>query len=665
MKIIRPKEDTKLAYLAMQDLPKTRPGVIYVRQSKMEQKERNVHSYEMQTGKFVQHFRDLDFTGPIEIIEDDEGTSGTLDIHNRLGMMRLLHLIETGAVAWIAGVAINRFTRDKWLITPGVLMKKCYEHDVWVLTLKMHFNFKDEYCKRFFMMEAEEAARQLDWMKLALGGGRIVASNKGFYDGRFLPAGYTVDNSNHQEKRIVIYGPHAEVVRWLFKRFMELDGKIIDLCRELEAMLYVFPKFDTSIINPLYISKAAMTRSKNPNRTPEGHFKLSKNGLIHILTNYMYIGWWTPCDGGVIENNHPAIVDETLFVYAHKILSTTELDGTRKEGRRGYTRTKAEALLKDKITGPRDLAIYAYAGKGGIYECIKVNNLKSHEYQFAIKYDIVDEIFSRHLLEMLDTWTGYDTWEDKPEEKVNKKEQQTKAIQAQIAEAEANMEAIVKAIEDKETPPPASLKVRLYKDYAEYEQKKKRLDADLKECMLQNEDTVEQQLYKIGTLLPDIIENWYDMEYPAKLKIVNALVDNVILDHCSTCWYKLTIEWRREDWGVHEGYWYFKHNGGSPFSHEEDTIIRELYPYADSLELMKKMPHRSWQGIRARASVLGVTRKGNVLTGKQVKAEDKRTNQGDLSLSDQRFMQENNVLFIPNTAQWHTPLSWGQHHQSG
>ncbi len=463
MKTIRAKEDTRLAYLAMQDLPKTRPGALYVRQSKMEQKERNVHSYEMQTSKFVQHFRDLGFTGPIEIIEDDEGTSGTLDIHKRPGILRLLNLIENGGVGWIGGVAINRFTRDKWLITPGVLMKKCYENDVWVLTLKMHFNFKDEYCKRFFMVEAEEAARQLDWMKLALGGGRIVASNKGFYDGRFLPAGYTVDNSNHQEKRIVIYEPHAAVVRWLFKRFMEFDGKIMDLCRELETMPYVFPKFDVSIINPLYISKASMARSKNPNRTPDGHFQLSKNGLIHILTNYMYIGWWTPCDGGLIENNHPAIVDETLFAYAHKILSTTELDGTRKEGRRSYTRTKAEALLKDKITGPEDLDIYAQPSKG-IYECIKVNKLTSHEYQFAIKYDVVDEIFSRRLLEMLDTWTGYDTWEEKPEEKANKKEQQTEAIQSQIAEAEANMDAIVKQIEDKENPPPVSLKVRLYKD---------------------------------------------------------------------------------------------------------------------------------------------------------------------------------------------------------
>ena len=52
--------------------------------------EKNVHGYEMQTGKFEQHFRDLGFTGTIEIVEDDEGTGGTLDIHNRPGMLRLL-----------------------------------------------------------------------------------------------------------------------------------------------------------------------------------------------------------------------------------------------------------------------------------------------------------------------------------------------------------------------------------------------------------------------------------------------------------------------------------------------------------------------------------------------------------------------------------------------
>ena len=68
---------------------------------------------------------------------------------------------------------------------------------------------------------------------------------------------------------------------------------------------------------------------------------------------------------------------------------------------------------------------------------------------------LLTKYFHVYFLAMLDTWTGYDTWEDKIEGKTNKKEQRMKAIQGQIAEAEANMEAIVKQIEDKENLPPA------------------------------------------------------------------------------------------------------------------------------------------------------------------------------------------------------------------
>lgn len=302
----------------------------------------------------------------------------------------------------------------------------------------------------------------------------------------------------------------------------------------------------------------------------------------------------------------------------------------------------------------RDGVVYAQPSKG-IYECIKVNSLKSHEYKFAIKYDVVDEIFSRHLLEMLDTWTGYDTWEEKPEEKANKKEQQIKVIQSQIAEAEANIEAIVKQIEDKENPPPASLKSRLYKDYTGYERKKKELEAELKECIAQEEDiSIEEQLYNISTLLPDIIESWYEMEYLAKLKIVNALVDKAILEHCSTCWYKLTIEWRREDWGVHEGYLFFTHRGGSPFSIEEDAIIREMYPEADALAIMERLPNRSWQGIHARGGVLKVKRLRNIPNSRKVT----KALENGICYDDAKFMEEKGVAFLPNITQWRRPSSW-------
>jgi hypothetical protein len=55
--------------------------------------------------------------------------------------------------------------------------------------------------------------------------------------------------------------------------------------------------------------KCSLKRSK----TLEGHYKPTKDGIESILTNPVYIGWWLPIGGGVIENNHEAIVEEGLF----------------------------------------------------------------------------------------------------------------------------------------------------------------------------------------------------------------------------------------------------------------------------------------------------------------------------------------------------------------
>src|SRR5436305_4096355 len=126
------KKATNNPFAGVFDFPKDEDGLIYVRQSSEAQVLKNIHSFEMQTDKFVEHFRNMGCTGKITIIADDEAMSGTLDIHKRAGITRPIHLIEGKEllngrrIGWIAAVAINRFTRDIWLITPGVLMKTCY-----------------------------------------------------------------------------------------------------------------------------------------------------------------------------------------------------------------------------------------------------------------------------------------------------------------------------------------------------------------------------------------------------------------------------------------------------------------------------------------------------------------------------------------------------------
>ncbi len=245
--IVKPAKQ-KLIY-GMSEFPLDEPGVLYARQSSFKQLQNNIHSFEMQTDKFLEHFRNRGCTGDIEIITDDEGMSGTMDIHEMPGLTRLMRLIEGKElingkrVKWIAAVHVNRFTRDKWLVKPGTIMRACYENDVWISTLRMDFNFQDEYCQRVFMIEAEESARHLEWMKLVLGGGRITASSNGYYDGRWIVPGYIVDRSDEKRKKYIIYEPHAKIVKWLFRRFLELDGNFPQLCREVAKEPFLFNYF--------------------------------------------------------------------------------------------------------------------------------------------------------------------------------------------------------------------------------------------------------------------------------------------------------------------------------------------------------------------------------------------------------------------------------------
>src|SRR5947209_19376455 len=110
-------------------------------------------------------------------------------------------------------------------------------------------------------------------MKLVLGGGRSAASDKGYYDGRYITPGYIVDRTDPQRKKYIIYEPHAHIVKWLFRRFLELDGNFPQLCREVEAMPYVFPKFE-EWVDPKSMSRFSMNRKKWNNRTADGNYKL-------------------------------------------------------------------------------------------------------------------------------------------------------------------------------------------------------------------------------------------------------------------------------------------------------------------------------------------------------------------------------------------------------
>lgn len=664
---IKKIETTDEGLPSMQEFPKDKPGVIYVRQSNIAQVRKNLHSYEMQTEEFEKHFREkMGVTGYIEIIADDEGKSGTLDIHDREGLLRVTHLIEgkellnDERIGWVGAVHVNRLTRDRWLIVPGVLMKECFEHSVWISTLRMNFNFQDEYCRRVFMLEAEEAARNLQWMREVMAGGLQAASNRGYYDGRDVIPGYIVDYREYLEgeaknpthKKYIIYEPHAKVIRWLFRRFLELDGNFPALCREVEAMPFLFPAFEKNI-NRKSVSAFAGRRAMIQEGAYKGCYTPTAHGLWCLLTNPFYLGWWIPRNGGLIENNHEPIVDEALFSYAFKRLSTRDHTGTRIKPM-GTTRNgQAEALLKKVIQGPDDTyRIYPFVGRGKLRYRSRIFSKLSRKEELSLEVAPLDATFTEKFLDRIVEWVtrgDLNRWKDRLEQAQAKRQSKKEAISKEIKQAKAQRQETMDVLDDPEIPKTKQMKI----DYA---QKIARMEVKIQELEQQYEVVPEEEedaetLYEILKLLPEIRDHWWgsqdceEMPFAEKIKLVGALTRRVILDIPSPGWLKVTIEWKIGEQDVmHQQ----RLTNGRTWAKEEDAIIRELWPKGDGAEILNQLPSRSYSAIKARARKIGTRREKK---GGSIMLSD----YFNLSMQDKRYAEEHGLNTMSKKPQWSAP----------
>lgn len=590
------------------NLPKASPGVIYVRQSGDVQVRENIHSYEMQTKLFEKHFREQGFTGVIIIIADDEGMSGTLDIHKRPGLTRVMRLIEGEEliggkrVGWVAAVAVNRFSRDPWLITPGVLMKTCHQHDIWVLTLRMYFNFKDTYCQRVFMIEAEEAARHLDWMKTILGGAKKAASAKGYYDGRVLSPGYIVDRTDPHRKKLTPYEPHIAPTQWLFNRIVELDFNVRALCREVNELPYLYPKMDSSL-DPKTLRRFRMNTVKEGSFA--GHHKPSRQGILSILTNPVYIGWWIPIEGEIVKDNHPAIIDEELFWLVFDRISLYDLEGNRVKPDTVTRNGGAMGVLKKVLIDETGKHFYASVEKGGRYCIMERNSLVTTGFK-TLTIRLIDSVFLERFFERLRNWTGFEDWSEQIKHKEKALKSKRGDICKLISEAQREWDETMGTLTNPKVEKTEQMKSFLAKKCKGLEERIAELEKDLS---APDEDGVDEiYQYKIATLLPDLIEEWDELPFEKRLTTISAFVKSVILEEVSSSWLKMTIQWKRTDWEIEERHVLRENTAKQFWTPEEDAILREFYPESDTVELLHKLPTRNYNMIVARSSFLGLRR---------------------------------------------------------
>src|SRR6266566_5134419 len=237
---------------------------IYARQSTKEQVIKNREAYDQQTIGLVGQALDLGWVKDhiLVYIENKRkdgkwvSASGRLRIDQREGLQALTERIERDEVKTVLVWAVDRLFRDEDMIQPAVFAKACKEHHCLIITTDDLFDFnnprKDDR-KRF--LEAAQAAADYvtKHVKDRMLPARAQLSLRGIADSRKISIGFIVvdrqryladGSENPNYRRLVVYEPHAKVVRQLFRRYRELGGNLWALYREIDGDPCVFDFFE-------------------------------------------------------------------------------------------------------------------------------------------------------------------------------------------------------------------------------------------------------------------------------------------------------------------------------------------------------------------------------------------------------------------------------------
>ena len=250
---------------------------IYARQSSPAQVMKNTQSTEMQTDDLIAWLVDRHVAREnISLFDADLGVSGTLRIDQRSDLQRLVEQIQADIIKAVLVYQVSRLFRDETGVQYNTFATICKQHHCLLATPDgMIFNFNNPMHLKMFRYLAEMAAEYIPQQIGLLHAARLRKAKKGLYAGLgSVPIGYIVDYDKKSPtyEKYIPYEPHAQVVRWLFRRYFELGGNILALRRELHALHVLFPPYGSEVDQ----RTVAMCRLR---RKPEG-YHLSRPGFF-------------------------------------------------------------------------------------------------------------------------------------------------------------------------------------------------------------------------------------------------------------------------------------------------------------------------------------------------------------------------------------------------
>ncbi len=593
---------------------------IYARQSTKEQVLKNREAYDQQTIGLVKQATSLGWVRDkiLVYIENKRkdgkwvSASGRLRIDQRAGLQALCERIERDEVKTVLVWAVDRLFRDEDMIQPAVFAKLCKDHHCIVITMDDMFVFhhaRDDARKRF--LDAAQAAA--DYVTKHVKGRMLPAreqlSLRGVADCRRISVGYIVtdlqrylpdgsDNPNF--RRLVVYEPHARVVRWLFRRYRALGGNLRALYREISAWPCVFLFFE----DPDDARNCGLSKNANG-------YTITRHGLIVLLTNPVYLGWWYYKGSILSKTNQEPIVSEADFWYAFNRLSHYTMEGDRNVRPTSqpvrYTHDGSpplEALL-DGIVTAGDLPVYV--GRTLVppaYAITDSERTLGGHYKLSIGVEVLDAIFVQRLLHVIEYTDQGKTLQQQITALRSERDQQLVSVAAQIVEAKQQI-----AKWDR------SKRIAQEEGYEAGEREAVReligKHAVLRELELKEEQAAidDADLVELLDLLFGASVGWSELTFANKQRFIRLSTQSITLTGASTHFLELKIVWKGPYARTDVGYIWRIHGTGGDYDDDENAVIRELYPVADRATILDRLPDRNWIGIQAQARRLGLARR--------------------------------------------------------
>jgi DNA invertase Pin-like site-specific DNA recombinase len=629
---------------------------IYARQSTKEQVINNREAHDQQTIGLVKAAKEYgwDEDHILIFIENQRAdgkwrnASGRLRIDQREHLQSLVDRIVKDEVKAVLVWAVDRLFRDEDGIQPPTFVKTCKDHHCLIITTDDLYDFNNhrrDDRKRF--LDAAQAAA--DYVTKHVKGRMLPAraqlSLRGCVDSRKISVGFIVvdrqryradgsDNPNY--KRLVVYEPHARIVRYLFRRYRELGGNLWALWREIDAWPCVFPFFE----DPNHAKYVQLTQCAKG-------YKLSRSGLATLLTNPVYLGWWYFKGQIVSKSNHDPIVAEDDFWFAFNRLSPYTIEGeanhrlTSQPAR--YTRdgTPPPPALLDGIMTNERLPVYVLRRDPPEYAILDPGKQHGNRYKVSIAVAALDAIFEQRLLSVLEHTEHGATLREHMSQVRGAREQQLVSVDGQIAEAKEQItkwersKRIAREEDDEEGEREA---VR--------ELKKKR--AILRELELKQERAAveDSELIEFLELLFGASVAWHDLTLQRKQRFIRLGTTSITIRDASTHFLEFVIAWKGGRTDV--GYIWRRRGNGGLWSDEEKAILRELYPAADRAVLLERLPRRSWSGIMdAAGEEGGLSRPRNCGNSSSMHM--------DVSRNDDEILE---LLGIEYEGTWPDKISW-------